>query len=197
MILGYLALCWLLGMAAAAFAHGNPWAIAAAALLAAILPLATPRSAFALLWAAVAAALLVGGAWLYQSSLPSAELQGIATYNVDADARSNVEPITFRAVVSGEPDERGSSLRLRLSAREVLVDGRWQTTSGGVLMRAGLFPRYDYGDLLELKGIVPIGIQASDGTADTRPHDHMDRDIIHLEYLENADMGDPSGRTGT
>jgi competence protein ComEC len=145
MILGYLALCWLLGMGAAAFTQGNPWAIAAAALLAAIAPLVAPRSALVLLWAAMAAALLVGGAWLYQSSLPSADPQGIAQFN-DKDA------VTFRAVVSGEPDERGSSLRLRLSAREVLVDGRWQSTSGGILMRGGLFPRYDYGDLLELEG---------------------------------------------
>jgi len=145
MILGYLALCWLLGMAAAAFTQGNPWAIAAAALLAAIMPLASRRPAVAVLWAATAAALLVTGAWLYQSSLPSAEPQGIALYN-DGPA------VRFRAVVSGEPDERGSSLRLRLSARELLVDGRWQSTSGGILMHRGLFPRYDYGDLLEVNG---------------------------------------------
>jgi len=145
MILGYLALCWLLGMAAAAFTQGSPWAIAAAAAPAAIVPLVTRRSAVALLWAAMAAGLLVGGAWLYQSSLPSGEPQGIALYN-DGSA------VRFRAVVSGEPDGRGSSLRLRLSAREVLIDGRWQSTSGGILMRSGLFPRYDYGDLLEVKG---------------------------------------------
>jgi competence protein ComEC len=152
MILGYLALCWLLGMGAAAFAQGSPWAIATAALLAAIVPLVAPRSALALLWAAMAAALLVGGAWLYQSSLPSVEPQGIATYNIDPDIESDAKPVRFRAVVSGEPDERGSSLRLRLSAREVLVDDRWQSTSGGVLMRGGLFPRYDYGDLLDVEG---------------------------------------------
>jgi len=145
MILGYLGLCWLLGMGAAAFAQGSPWAIAAAALVAAIVPLVTRRSAVALLWAAMAAAFLVGGAWLYQSSLPSGEPQGIALHN-DGPA------VRLRAVVSGEPDERGSSLRLRLSAREVLVDGRWQSTSGGILMRSGLFPRYDYGDLLEVNG---------------------------------------------
>ena len=156
MILGYLALCWLLGMAAAAFAQGNPWAIAGAALLAAIVPLVAPRSAFGLLWAALAAALLVGGAWFYQSSLPSTEPQGIATYNDHND--DNDDPalrfrtLRFRAVVSGEPDERRSSLTLRLSAREVLVDGRWQSISGGILMRGRLFPRYDYGDLLELEG---------------------------------------------
>jgi hypothetical protein len=145
MILGYLALCWLLGMAAAAFTQGSPWAIAAAAAPAAIVPLVTRRSAVALLWAAMAAAFLVGGAWLYQSSLPSGEPQGIAGYN-------DGPTVHFRAIVSGEPDERGSSLRLHLSAREVLSDGRWQSISGGILMRSGLFPRYDYGDLLEVNG---------------------------------------------
>jgi len=152
MILGYLGLCWLLGMGAAAFAQGSPWAIAAAALLAAVVPLLARRSAIALLWAAMAAALLVGGAWRYQSSLPPAEPQGIARYNVEPTATPTPTPVSFRAVVSGEPDERGSSLRLRLSAREVLLDGRWQRTSGGILMRSGLFPRYDYGDLLEVNG---------------------------------------------
>ncbi|MDP2949327.1 MAG: ComEC/Rec2 family competence protein, partial [Chloroflexota bacterium] len=165
MILGYLALCWLLGMGAAALAGGNPWAVAASAVLAFVPPLLSRRSRLALLWAALGAVLLVGGAWLYQSSLPSAEPQGIARYN-DGPA------LRFRALVSGEPDERGSSLRLRLSARQVLSpeanpplagasaeggsasggDGRWQETSGGILMRSGLFPRYQYGDLLEIEG---------------------------------------------
>jgi len=152
MIPGYLGLCWLLGMGAAAFARGSPWAIAAAALPAAVVPLVARRSAIALLWAAMAAGLLVGGAWLYQSSLPSGESQGIAQFNVDPDVASNAEPITFRAVVSGEPDEQGSSLRLRLSAHEVLVHGRWQSISGDILMRGGLFPRHNYGDLLEVEG---------------------------------------------
>jgi competence protein ComEC len=145
MIPGYLGLCWLLGMGAAAFARGSPWAIAAAALPAAIVPLVARRSAVAILWAAMAAGLLVGGAWLYQSSLPSGEPQGMARYN-DGPA------VSFRAVVSGEPDEQGSSLRLHLSARAVLVDGRWQSTSGDILMRGGLFPRHNYGDLLEVEG---------------------------------------------
>jgi len=153
MILGYLGLCWLLGMGAAALAGGNPWTIAAGAVLAFLLPLLSRRSRLALLWAGLGAVLLVGGAWLYQSSLPSTEPQGIARYNVHPDAEpADDGAVRFRAVVSGEPDEQGSSLRLRLSAREVLIDDRWQETSGGILMRSGLFPHYRYGDLLEIKG---------------------------------------------
>jgi competence protein ComEC len=140
----YLALAWLVGMGLMA-ATGEAWAVGAAAALAFVAALVARRSWRALPWAALTAALLVGGAWRYDATLPSSEPQGIARYNDGAAVR-------FRAVVTGEPDERGASVRLRLSAREVFDDDRWQETSGGVLMRAPLFPRYDYGDLLEVTG---------------------------------------------
>jgi competence protein ComEC len=145
MTLAYLAAAWLLGVGLMA-ATGEPWVVAAAAALAFLAPLLARRSWRAFPWAALVAALLVGGAWCYDAALPRQwrEPQGIASYN-DGPA------VRFRAVVSGEPDERGTSLRLRLSAREVF-DGGWQDTSGGVLMRAGLFPQYNYGDLLEVTG---------------------------------------------
>jgi len=145
MILAYLALAWLLGVGVMA-ATGEPWAVAAAAALAPLALLLTRRSWRALPWAVLAAALLIGGAWRYDATLPPTQPQGIALLNEGKDD-------TFRAVVSGEPDERGASVRLRLSAREVLnQDGGWQETYGGVLMRAPLFPRYEYGDLLEVTG---------------------------------------------
>jgi len=143
MTLAYLALAWLLGVGLMA-ATGEPWAVAAAAALAFAALLAARRSWRALPWALLATALLVGGAWRYDATLPPTEPQGIARYN-------DGEAVRFRAVVTGEPDERGASVRLRLSVREVFDDG-WQETSGGVLMRAPLFPRYEYGDLLEVVG---------------------------------------------
>jgi competence protein ComEC len=144
MTLAHLALAWLVGVGLMA-ATGEPWAVAVAAALAFLAPLAARRSLRTLPWAVLAAVVLVGGAWCYDSTLPPADPGGIANYN-------DGETTRFRALVSGEPDERGSSVRLRLSTREVLVDGRWQETSGGVLMRAPLFPRYEYGDLLEVSG---------------------------------------------
>jgi competence protein ComEC len=152
MTLAYLALAWLVGVGLMA-ATGEPLVVAGAAALAFLAPLAARhslrapslRSGQGFLWAVLAAVLLVGGAWYYDSTLPPADPGGIAAYN-------DGEAVRFRALVAGEPDERGASVRLRLSAREVLVDGRWQETSGGVLMRAPLFPRYGYGDLLEVSG---------------------------------------------
>jgi len=145
MTLAYLAFAWLAGVGLMA-ATGQPWPVAPAAALALLAPLLARRSWQTLPWALLAVALLVGGAWRYDATLPPAEPQGIAGYN-----EGKVD--TFRAVVSGEPDERDASVRLRLSARQVLDDdGRWQETSGGVLMRAALFPQYEYGDLLEVTG---------------------------------------------
>lgn len=143
MSLAHLALAWLLGVGLMA-ATGEAWAVAAAAALALLAPLVARRSPRVLPWAVLAAACVVGGAWRYDSTLPSTEPQGIARHN-------GGEAVRFRAVVSSEPDERDTSVRLRLSAREVF-DGGWQETSGGVLMRAALYPRYEYGDLLEVTG---------------------------------------------
>ena len=50
------------------------------------------------------------------------------------------DAVQFRALVTGDPEEKTSSVSLRLQAREVLQDGVWQPTSGGVLLRQSLAP---------------------------------------------------------
>ncbi|MFQ6020321.1 MAG: DUF4131 domain-containing protein, partial [Dehalococcoidia bacterium] len=146
MILAFFAFAWLLGTAAAAFAGAGLWpTLAAASLLAAAAFACRPRPS-TLLLAAAGCGLLVAAVWRYDSALPSDTPTGIATYN-DAD-----EPTRFRALVVNEPDERRTSVRYRLSAREVLANGVWQPSEGGVLMRGPLPPRFSYGDLLEVRG---------------------------------------------
>ena len=145
MILGVLAFAWLLGVAAAAFTGADPWAsLAAAAGLAAASFALRPRpSTLGLI--ALGAALIFAAAWRYDSTAPPDMPSGVARQN-DGDA------VRFRALVAAEPDERGSTVRYRLAVREVYWGGRWRPESGGVLMRTAPFPRYDYGDLLELRG---------------------------------------------
>ena len=145
MILGFLSLAWLLGIAAAAFSDTSPWAILAAASLLAAASFAYRPRASILLLSAVGVGLVIAAAWRYDSSLPPDQPAGIAAYN-DGPA------LRFRALVNGEPDERRTSVLYRLSAREVLTEEGWTTTEGGVLMRGPLPPRLLYGDLVEVEG---------------------------------------------
>jgi len=144
MTLAALALAWLLGIAAAAFAKADPLAsLAAAALFAAASFAYRPRPGTLALAAAGVALVLVAG-WRYDATLPPSEPTGIARRN-DGDA------VRFRALIDSEPDDRANSTLYRLSVREASVDGGWQPESGRVLMRTAAFPRYAYGDLLQIE----------------------------------------------
>jgi len=144
-ILGVLAFAWLLGVAAAAFSGGDPWAaLAAAAGLAAASFALRPRPS-TLGLVALGAALIFAATWRYDSTAPPNTPSGIARRNDD-------DAVRFRALVAAEPDDRGSTVRYRLAVREVYWGDRWHSESGGILARMAPFPRYEYGDLLELRG---------------------------------------------
>jgi len=144
--LAYLAAAWVLGTVAGALGWELGWVVAGvAAVLAAGTALLRHNVAPALL-AVLCAGLFAAGMLRFQADETPSQPTGIAVFN-DTDA-----PVSFRALVTDDPDEKTSSLSIRLAAREVLQDGEWQPISGGILMRQGLFPRYHYGDLLEVKG---------------------------------------------
>jgi len=144
--LAYLAAAWVLGTVAAALGWDLAWAVAGgAAVLAAATALLRHNVALTLL-AVLCAGLFAGGLLRFQADEPPTQPTGIAVFN-DTDT-----PVHFRALVTDDPDESTRSLRIRLTAREVFQDGEWQPVSGGILLRQGLFPRYRYGDLLEVEG---------------------------------------------
>jgi len=168
MTLVYLAGAWLLGVLAAA-ASGNVWWPGVAALAAAGLAAAAVhrRPQFVLL-GLTTAGLFVGGGLRYLDERPPAEPRGIALYNAPTDDGASPvtafepTPLRFRALVVDEPEVRGRSQRVRLATRDVFVDGEWQPSSGGVLLRRGLFPRHEYGEVLELEGVLKTPPSSSD-----------------------------------
>jgi competence protein ComEC len=141
----YLGGAWLLGLVAASLATHTPWPLALLGPGLGIAAAFSTRRPAPLALGLVAGLLILGGMWRYEQARPPTEPGGIAAFN-DGPA------VRFRALVSDEPDERGQSARIRLSAREVWVDGAWEETSGGVLLRRDLLPHYRYGDLLEVEG---------------------------------------------
>jgi competence protein ComEC len=151
MVAAYLALAWLLGVAAAAWSGGEQWSVAAAAAVFAVLSVCTHLAGrrtsgtslqrFSLVLCLGLSALLFGG-WRYAAAGgPDVSL-----------AQYNGSEVMLRAVVSEEPAEGESGWVYRLDVREVRGSGGWQKQSGKILMTAGLSPRWKYGDLLLLRG---------------------------------------------
>lgn len=144
MALAYLALAWVLGVAAAAFTGGSAAAsVAAIGLLGAVSFARRPRASTLLFIALGAVAVLLAG-WRYEATAPPQTPYGIA--------RNNDSEVRFRATVSGEPDVRASSRLYRLDVTHVFLGDGWRREPGGVEMRAPLHPEYRPGDLLEVEG---------------------------------------------
>lgn len=146
MWIAFIAFAWVLGIAAAAFTGADPAAsLAAAGLLGALSFAARPRGS-TLLLVALGAIAIFGAGIRYDSTTPPAAPYGIARHNDSGAA------VRFRAVVTGEPDERTVSRLYHLQVRQVSVGGGWRREDGGVIMRRPLYPEYARGDLLEIEG---------------------------------------------
>jgi competence protein ComEC len=143
MLLAGLALAWLLGIAAAAFTRADPAAALVAAGLLGVVSFALSPRPSTLAFIAVGASLIFVAGFRYESTVR--EPSPIARFNDGSQLR-------LRGVVGSEPEERVSSMLVRLDVREVFANGDWRAESGGVMMRVPLFPRYDYGDLLDIRG---------------------------------------------
>ncbi len=145
MTLAWLAVAWLLGIAAAGFTGGeHAAAVAAAGLFAAGSFALRPRLR-TLLVIAVGVALIFAASWRYDSTVRSFSPTAISRFNGGPELR-------LRAIVNDAPEEQEASQLYRLEVREALVDGRWREQSGGLLMRTAPSTRYEYGDLIEVRG---------------------------------------------
>ncbi|MBA7602405.1 ComE operon protein 3 [subsurface metagenome] len=95
-----------------------------------------------LLWGGLCLAIFLCGALRFQAVPTGDELQPYI-------GQGTVE---IAGVVAEEPEPRNSSTNLRLSAREINVDGEWREVSGSALVRSTRFPIYHYGDMLQVTG---------------------------------------------
>lgn len=145
MILFAIASAWLAGVIAAALGGAALWpllVIGGGGLAVGFLAGGQPRLA-----AAVAALALVAltGVVRYEEAKPSPQPRGVAVFNGGA-------AVTLRGTLVDEPEERGESQRFTLRVDAYRDGGAWRATEGKVLVTAPLFPRFAYGDELELRG---------------------------------------------
>jgi competence protein ComEC len=130
-------------MAAGALGLTALWPVAAAALAGRVLALAlTNRVVAAASLALLAAAGLLAAA-RYQASLPT-----VAATDLAAVQRQT----SLRGTVIADAEERDLSQRLEVRIEEEHTEGSWHPATGRVLVTTRPFPRFAYGDRLELSG---------------------------------------------
>ena len=95
-----------------------------------------------------------GGAFYYQSSLPSDDESSLQFYND--------ETVEIKGMVNTDPEVREKTTHLYLSATEIKLDTGWQEVSGTALLFVPRYPSYDYGDVLLVTGGLETPPQLND-----------------------------------
>lgn len=147
MLLVYLAVAWLAGIALANTVH-LPWQTPLLLGLAAILGLLLWRNDARVRLGALCTLMLALGAARLLLALPHFDETSLATYN-DAGW------VTLEGVVVGEPDKRDHYTNLRVRAeRLTLPDGAELDVDGLVLVKADRYPERRYGDRVLVEGLL-------------------------------------------
>jgi competence protein ComEC len=92
---------------------------------------------------------LLFGTMRFNASIPPQSLDEghVASYNGQGWVK-------IEGTVSGEPDVRDTYTNLRVAVVKIEVEGEERDVSGTVLVRAPRYPGYDYGDELEIEGLL-------------------------------------------
>jgi competence protein ComEC len=98
---------------------------------------------------------LLGGAFHFPSSLPSADEHSLSLYN-------DLGTVEIRGIVTEEPDIRDRYCLLTFSASEITVNGEKEEVSGTALIRVPRYPTYMYGYVLKVTGELETPLQFED-----------------------------------
>lgn len=147
MTLAYLTVAWLAGIVLAKTVD-IPWYVLPPAGLAAFLGLLLWREDDRVRWGSVCVLVLALGAGRFLLSVPRFGETSLATYN-DAGW------VRLEGVVVGEPDERETYTNLRVRTEWLTLPGGTELEVDGlVLVKAGRYPRRQYGDRVRVEGLL-------------------------------------------
>ncbi len=146
MVLFYLGGAWLLGICLASLFRVPTELIRLTAVL--------PAAITALWWreqpirlASACCLTMLLGALRFNASIPHFHEHSLTYYN-------DTGWTTIQGIVVAEPEFGDRQTNLRLKAYQIRVKDRWQKTEGTVLVQANPYPRYAYGDQLEVSGLL-------------------------------------------
>jgi competence protein ComEC len=149
-----LALIYLSGAWVAGIYLGSRFALPLALILLGLIPLILlfffPKKRKLIILTAVCLTAFLGGALVYQASLPPNDASHIKFYNG--------QEVEIEGMVSADPEIRDKSTHIQLSASQ--INGK--EVSGEVLFFVPRYPQYDYGDVLLVKGKLETPAQMGD-----------------------------------
>ncbi len=137
----YSCLSFIIGVGLASFVY-FAWPVIFAIILAAIILFIFSRSKSLVLFFALCFLFFTLGISRYQLSIPVLKQNHIAYYNA--------QQIIFQGMVVSEPDARTDHFKLKVKSKKVKVGGSFKPVKGNVLVKANLYPQYNYGDVLEI-----------------------------------------------
>jgi competence protein ComEC len=143
LILLVIAMAWLAGATFGALGYGEWWPAFILGVAGVAFGWAASGQRHRALVLTVAVLACVASLARYEASVPALTSRGIAVYNEGPAVR-------LLGTVDGEPEERTTSQRLVVDVAAVEVDGAWVEVDGRVLVTERLFPRYAYGDIVDL-----------------------------------------------
>ena len=145
MALIYLSGAWVVGIFL-----GSKFAFPLAFILIGLSPLPLlfffPQHRKAVILSAVCLVALFGGAFCYQASIPADDESHLKFYNG--------QEVEIEGMVSNDPEVRDKVTHIRLSASEIKRNDQWGEVSGDVLLFVPRYPTYEYGDVLQVSGIL-------------------------------------------
>jgi competence protein ComEC len=145
MTLIYLGSAWLLGIYLGAQVR-PPVVFILLAVLSSLTALVLWRREQPVVLITACALSMLLGTWRFTTTIPHFGEEDLASYNDRGTA-------TLRGVVSDQPDARDTYTNLRLAVESLAQKGsKEQPVRGLALVHAPLYPRYRYGDRLQVEG---------------------------------------------
>jgi competence protein ComEC len=167
MTLPYLAVSWLAGIYLQSVLQAPSWALRLAfPLPVAVILLWWPEWRIRL--AAACTLVLLLGALRYDAAVPRFDEGDLGYYNDHGTA-------TITGFVVEAPDVRDCYVNLRVSARDLEIDGGMRPVEGLALVRTGRHPSYEYGDEVQIEGKLETPPESEDFSY----KDYLARQGIH------------------
>ena len=134
---------------------------------------------------------LILGYWRFDIARPKKTPTSINYYNNSGDLEwSEMQSTIWQGKIIREIDQRVDHNKLTVASQAIFIESNWQIIEGLVLVKADLYPSYQYGDILQLECNLVEPTQIEDFAYD----DYLSRYNIYslcygaqIKYLDHDD----------